>query len=253
MSGPAHANDHAGARAALVEAAPGRSRAWYQGVAAVAHHESGYGYGFRPAASQGLWNWGAITGRGGDFARYPSRDAAAAAAAAHRCPDGMFPWPDSDARGWYLTCFVGYRAHVDAARRLVRVLASGPMPGRRYPVRADVAAGQSLGSLARAMWAQGYYTGFPSGDGGALVGPKVDAYALGLARSARAIARALGEPVAPTWPAAGLIFGTDARGRVSARPSAWWQVPAVGVSAGGGTSSALGALVALGALLWSKP
>lgn len=239
-------SDHAGARAALAAAAPGRSRAWLQAVQAVAHSESGYGFGFRAAAAAGLFNWGAVNAPGASrrVVRYPSRAAALAAAAAHECGPDAFGYADSDSRGWYVTCFAGDRTHEASARRLVRTLAARAMPGRSFPLGALDAAGVSLGDLARAMWAQGYYTGNPRGDAAELVAQKTDNYAARLAESARAIAGALGEPLAPLGPTLALGVGFDGAGRSSTRPVGWLEVsPHPPTNAGA-------ALVAL-ALAWS--
>lgn len=129
-----------------------------QAVQAIARHESNYGAGL-----DGASNWGSIHCTAGP-----------------PCGDNCIEHADTDANGTpYATCFRKYESHEAGARDLIRELL------RREPVRAVLSSGNAS-AIAHAMHATHYFE-MPE-----------SLYAAAIARHAKAIAPAVGEPLIVT-------------------------------------------------------
>jgi hypothetical protein len=128
-----------------------------QAVQAIARHESGPGYGDGMGNAN---NWGSIHCTSGP-----------------PCGDGCIEHTDTNAAGEpYTTCFRRYETPEAGARDLLRELL------RRPQVRSVLSSGNA-GAIANAMRTTGYFEA------------PTPVYSAAIARNARAIASALGEPL----------------------------------------------------------
>lgn len=131
-----------------------------QAVQAIARHESGPGYGDGMGNAN---NWGSIH-----------------CASGPPCGENCIEHTDTDSSGApYTTCFRRYATAEEGAADLLRELL------RRPPVRAVLASGNA-GAIAGAMRATKYFEA------------PTEVYTAAIARNARAIASALGEPLIVT-------------------------------------------------------
>jgi hypothetical protein len=131
-----------------------------QAVQAIARHESGPGYG---DGMGGANNWGSIHCTSGP-----------------PCGEGCVEHQDTDATGQpYVTCFRRYATPEEGARDLIRELL------RRGPVRQVLGSGNAT-AIASAMRATKYFEA------------PTDVYSHAIARNARAVASAVGEPLIVT-------------------------------------------------------
>lgn len=127
-----------------------------QAVQAIARHESGPGYG---DGLGGANNWGSIHCTSGP-----------------PCAETCVEHVDNDATGQpYATCFRKYATPEEGARDLLRELL------RRAQVRAVLSSGNA-GAIAHAMRQTAYFEA------------PVGVYATAIARNAKAVSLALGEP-----------------------------------------------------------
>jgi hypothetical protein len=175
---------------ALLGAEP--SPAELQTALAIARHETGWGT-YKPFP--GSHNWGAVQCCKPD--------------ASGQCPPGSFLAKDSsptDAGGSvpYAICFRSYADDAAGARHFLEILTV-----KRPAVRRALGTGSAV-RVAEAMYDSHYFEGF-----GKTREARIQGYAKGIERNARAVASALGEPLAVTAappsgspPAAGLSPAT---------------------------------------------
>lgn len=146
-----------------------------QTALAIARHETGWGT-YKPFQSS--HNWGAVQCCRPD--------------ASGQCPPGSFLAKDSspsDAGGSvpYAICFKSYPDDEAGARHFLEILAV-----KRPTVRRTLGTGSAL-AVAEAMYDSKYFEGF-----GKTREARIEGYAKGIERNARAVASALGEPLVVT-------------------------------------------------------